>query len=369
MGRILLVSKPLAPPWNDSGKNLVRDVARAMTRHARIVLTTRGGRTDWERVDGVSAEPVYLDSGAFSPPVRQNLRVLTRLLVGRRADVAHFFFAPNVRTSSVARVVCATRRMRSVQTVASAPRSFEPATRLFFGDVVVVLSRATERAAIGAGLAQGRLRRIPACVEPLPVAHADERTRARADLGLPGDARIVLFPGDLEMGGGARRMVRVLASLPSDVRLVLACRPKTAGARDAQAALERECREAGLHARLHVFGDTPRIHDLLRAADVVALPSTDLFAKMDQPLVLLEAMSLGRPVVVARETPADELADDGSAVAIGSDAELGSALLRLLDPEEGRRIGALAAASVRARYSPAVVAAAYERIYDELSQR
>ena len=27
MARILMVSKPVAPPWNDSSKNLVRDVA------------------------------------------------------------------------------------------------------------------------------------------------------------------------------------------------------------------------------------------------------------------------------------------------------------------------------------------------------
>lgn len=369
MARVLLVTKPLAEPWNDSGKNLARDVARAMTRYERVVLTTARGRAEWSAIQGVHAEAVYGDAGGFAPRLAQNLRVLGRLLVGSRPDLLHFFFAPNVRTSSAARWVAKVRRTPCVQTVASAPRSFEQANRLFFGDTVVVLSRATEDATIRAGVSPARLRRVPACVEPLPVATPDDRKAARLALALPEAAPIVLYPGDLEMGGGAQRMVRALRDLPDGVVLVLACRPKTARAHEALEAIERDCVVHGIRARVRIFGDTPRIHDLLRAADVVALPATDLYAKMDQPLVLLEAMSLGRPVIVARHTPAEELADDDSAVAIGDDASLISALTRLLEPDENTRIGARAAQLVRVRHSPAAVARAYESAYDELLQR
>ncbi|MDH4281277.1 MAG: hypothetical protein OEV36_01370 [Myxococcales bacterium] len=38
MAQVLYVSKPVAPPWNDSSKNLVRDVAGHLRRHRPIVM-------------------------------------------------------------------------------------------------------------------------------------------------------------------------------------------------------------------------------------------------------------------------------------------------------------------------------------------
>ncbi len=118
-------------------------------------------------------------------------------------------------------------------------------------------------------------------------------------------------------------------------------------------------------------GETRAIHALLAAADVVALPSTDLYAKMDHPLVLLEAMSLARPVVVARDTPAAELADDEAAVAVDASPDaLAAALDRLLDDAaQCAALGVRARAAVEARHAPAPMAAAYESLYDALLAR
>ena len=69
-------------------------------------------------------------------------------------------------------------------------------------------------------------------------------------------------------------------------------------ARDAEEALRRRAAELNLSSRTIWVGETPHIHALLGASDAVVLPSTSLFAKMDYPLVLLEAMSLGRAVFV-----------------------------------------------------------------------
>lgn len=365
VARVLFISKPLSPPWNDSGKNLPRDLARALTRHTAVVMTSRAGSTAWAASPRVVAERVYPEAGAFAPPLRQNLRVLRRLLVGKREALLHFFFAPNPRTSLAARWAARARRLPTVQTVASAPRRFTPAARLFFGDRVVVLSRWTERAALEAGVPAARLVRIPACVEPLPVATGDDRRAARRTLGLPAEAPVVLFPGDYEMGGGAMRTLRA-AARTSDALVVFACRPKTAGAEGARQALAAEAERLGVASRVRLLGQTAAIHELLRAADVVALPSTDLYAKMDQPLVLLEAMSLGRAVVVARGTPAEELAEEDAARAIGGDEELTEALRHLLQGDAAAALGARAAVAVRERFAPRIVAEAYEALYDAL---
>jgi glycosyltransferase involved in cell wall biosynthesis len=101
---------------------------------------------------------------------------------------------------------------------------------------------------------------------------------------------------------------------------------------------------------------------------VVALPSTDLYAKMDYPLVLLEAMSLARPVLVARDTPAAELCVDDAARAVEARADaLAAQLSALLEHDDERAsLGERAREALLARYTHSVMAQRYEAVYDAL---
>src|ERR1700678_704879 len=125
--RVLFVSKPIAPPWHDGSKNLVRDIASHLTRAEPTVMTLPGAPAIGARV---TMEPVYRDAGRFMPGLAANARVLGRLVSGDAHDLWHFVFAPNPASSSAARIARGIRRASGwrgplVQTVASAPRSFE----------------------------------------------------------------------------------------------------------------------------------------------------------------------------------------------------------------------------------------------------
>src|SRR5262249_52142857 len=119
-GRVLVVSKPVAPPWNDSSKNLVRDLAQSLTRYEASVMTKPGVALNLGRG---RALPIYRTrAGGYAPPLADNARVLWSLLTQRGHRVWHFFFAPNPRTSRVSALTTRLRGVRSVQTVCSAPR-------------------------------------------------------------------------------------------------------------------------------------------------------------------------------------------------------------------------------------------------------
>ena len=367
MSRILLVSKPVAPPWNDSSKNLVRDLALGMERHEPIVMSRRGGGLALDR--GVVEELYPSRTGGFSPALADNARVLARLVTGRRADLWHFFFAPNPRTSLAARVAARARRAPTVQTVCSAPRSFDRATEIFFADVTVVLSRRTERDVIASGIDRARVRRIPPSIPALDVPSDGARRAARASFNVPEGTPLLVYPGDLELGGGAAIAIEALAALGrTDVHLAMACRAKTGAAQEAERELRARATALGLDARVTWIGETSRIHALLGAADVVLLPSPSLWAKMDYPLVLLEAMSMERPVVVARSTAAEELAEGGAAIAVepAADAVASRVAPLLDDPDAGAAIGRAGRARVLAEHDPSAMARAYEQLYDAL---
>lgn len=365
MASILFVSKPVVPPWNDSGKNLVRDLACGLTRHRATLMTRAGAPSE---VPGARLAHVYAaNSGGFAPGVRDQARVFASLLSARGHDAWHFFFAPNPRSCFAGRAATRLRRMPSLHTISSAPRDVRTSAPQLFADLNVVLSRHTEQKLLDAGLAQERLMRIAPAIQPLVPLDDAGRAAARARFALPEGAPLVLYPGDLEFGGGAQLCVEAFRD-PAlrEAVLVLACRAKTAHARSAEAELRGRVAALGLAQRVRFVGETAHIHALLGCVDLVALPSTDLYAKMDYPLVLLEAMSLARTVVVARDTPAAELCEDDAARATEADPDaLANALASLLaDGESRAQLGRRALEAVRTRYSHALMARQYEAAYD-----
>jgi phosphatidylinositol alpha-1,6-mannosyltransferase len=370
MGRVLMVSKPIVPPWNDSSKNLVRDIASNLQRHTATVMTQRGAVAP---LAGVAYEAVYAErSPAFAPAIRDNARVMARLLTGPAHDLWHFFFAPNPRSSTAGRLAARVRSTRTIQTVCSAPRAGADLPRLLFADRTVVLSRHTEALVLEAGVPRAVVRRIAPAVTPIARAtHADTRA-TRAALGLPLDAPLVVYPGDLEFSRAAELMLRAHAALPDTYGavLVLACRAKTPRARAEEERLRGVARGLAGAGRVSFVGETKHIHALLAAADVVALPAEDLYAKMDLPLVLIEAMLLERAVIVGEGTPAAELCEGGAALATAIDGKaVAQHVARLLDSASERaQLGVRAREAALARHHPAVVASAYEALYDELLQ-
>ncbi len=366
--RVLFVSKPIAPPWHDGSKNLVRDVAANLVRARATVMTTPGAPEVGPRV---TLDPVYRDSGRFAPAASANARVVARLAFGDPLDVWHFVFAPNPVSSTVARVASRGRRTvgwngKVVQTVASAPRSFEGAASWIFGDVVVALSEHTRGRLVGAGVSAARIRVIPPCARAPATGHDAAEVRRRFDMG---DGPVVLYPGDYEISQGAQTVAgaaRAILEAVPDARIVFACRKKTPAADQAQKVVEQELAREGAAHRTRHLGEVKDMSELLAVASVVAFPVDDLYGKVDLPLVLLEAMALGLPIVVARGGPLEAL-DFARFVEPGDERALASHVIELLrDVEAARRLGAEAKRVYDARYTPKAVAAAYDDLYAEL---
>jgi glycosyltransferase involved in cell wall biosynthesis len=164
-------------------------------------------------------------------------------------------------------------------------------------------------------------------------------------------------------------VLEAFAALPQrDAILVMACRAKTAGAREAEQQLRAQAEQLGIAPRVVWIGETNAIHTLLAAVDVVLLPTDTLYAKMDYPLVILEAMSLAKPVVVGLGTPAEELCVGGAALAteVSRDAVL-DVMTRLVEDASLRaEHGGRGRERVLSEYTRAPMAAAYEALYDAL---
>jgi len=338
MTEILFVSKPVVPPWNDGSKNLVRDVSGHLERHSSVLMARSG-----------------------------HLGVLSQLLFGRSPDVWHFFFAPNLKASSAARFARAVRGVPSVHTVCSMPAEGVATRELLFADVTVALSQFAYERFVRDGVSESALRVIPPCVPALAEPTPIDRAELRDKHGLPQGVPVWIYPGDLEFGGGAEIALEGLAaSNEADTVLLMACRRKTPAADEALSRLRAQARRWGIDSRVRWPGETPHIHELLALSDFVVMVNRLAYAKTDYPLVVLEAMCLGRPVLVAARTPSAELAEVGGALAVEPSGEaLAEAVENLSANQDScRKLGIEARGLATSRFSPRGVAAEYELLYD-----
>lgn len=370
---VLFVSKPVAPPFHDGSKCLVRDVARNLTRVAPIVLSTPGAP---ELTVAAGALPIrsvaaYGAPGGFTPAFTANLRAAAWVLLRSRASVWHFVFAPNARTSGAGKWLRRMRGVPVVQTVASPPRSFAEPERLFFGDVLVAQSAwtksAIETSYEASGSSAPRIEVIPPPVPDVSTPSPGQVARVRHDLQLVPTQRYLLYPGDLETSSGAEATAalseRVAETLP-DVVTVFAYRRKSA--RAAEVAARLAARLAPHRSRF--VENAPDILALLAGAAAVVFPVDDLWGKVDLPIVLLEAMALGTPVLVLDRGPLQDLKGVVRVKALEASDWLGEVQSLLAQPERCAAIAADQRSALAERHAAQVVARAYEDLYLSLSR-
>jgi glycosyltransferase involved in cell wall biosynthesis len=182
---------------------------------------------------------------------------------------------------------------------------------------------------------------IPNCID---VRATQALAAGEPPEGFPADGPVVAFSGRLQAPKGADVLVEAMRPVwdrMPEARLVM-LGPDTPNRGGTMG--DTLVRLAGEHrGRLHLLGNQPRerLFPALARADVVAQPSRwDSF-----PLAALEAMALGRALVVTEGMGFAELASPGEAMfaPAGDAAAVGDAILRLLeDPDARARVGAAA---------------------------
>jgi glycosyltransferase involved in cell wall biosynthesis len=203
-------------------------------------------------------------------------------------------------------------------------------------------------------------------VPVVPVA----RAAARRQLGLPSGTFVVACLGRISDWKGQAVLVRALAE-PAlsglDAVGLVAGEPAPG-----QARFERELRRLaerlGLGDRLQLLGFRDDVETVLGAADAIAVPSV----RADSlPNAALEGGSAGLPVVASRIGGLPEIVADGRTgrlVAPGDHHELAEALRALADdPAAAARLGAAAAADVRARFGVQPMLDAVQACYARLT--
>lgn len=232
-------------------------------------------------------------------------------------------------------------------------------------DGLIVINSEDESAARKAGLVrEGRLHYQPGIgVDTAQFSgrghHAADVAGLRAELSLPQEARLVTMIAEFIPRKRHVDVIEALAQLDDPaVHLLLA------GAGPLRSEIEALAEAAGVGGRTHFLGYRSDIPVILAASDVLLLPSL----QEGLPRSVLEAMSMGVPVIASRIRGVTDLLDGGAGilVPVKSPGAIAQALRSALaEPEVRERMQRVALERI-GRFDIATLLAAHEQLYDSL---
>jgi len=232
---------------------------------------------------------------------------------------------------------------------------------------VVTVSPELRRLVVEGGVPADKVRFIPTAIDLETYAPSETaRREARAELGIPDDVTVIGTAGRVQRQKNLLLFVEVARKLldaGEKVRFLIV------GDGTDRPAIERAAAELGVARDVFVTGwrrDVPRV---MQAFDIFLLTS---FSE-GMPIVVLEAMALGRPVVgtdVGAMRQCVTAGETGLLAPSGDGEGLAREITGLLrDPERARRMGEAGRARVERDFTADAMVSRHLEVYAEVLGR
>jgi glycosyltransferase involved in cell wall biosynthesis len=366
--RLVLVTRRFWPLVGGAEVVMARLAAALKQRGAAVTLLTARWRPDWpETIEHHGVRVVRLAQPATR--IWGTLRYMQAVArwVRRHAQTLDLAYVSMLKHDAYAVLGAAGRRLPVVlraegagvtgdcfwQVEARCGRRIR--RRCQQAAALVAPSRAIEDELIAAGYPRDRIHFIPNGVPLFASVTPTARHAARAALGqvqraleLPRGAPLAVYTGRLHEGKGLAHLV---AAWP----LVLQRHPQArlwlVGEGPSATALAEQIRALGVEGRVVLAGSFDDVEEVLQAADLFVLPSLE----EGMSLALLEAMSLGLPLVATDIAANRALVADGvhgRLVPAGQPAKLAEAVIEAFcDASRAARWGEQARQRVAAEFA------------------
>jgi glycosyltransferase involved in cell wall biosynthesis len=236
-------------------------------------------------------------------------------------------------------------------------------------DALIAVSQFVADTLISSGHCPSRIRVVLNAIEPSEWSPGEGREDARAELGLPEQAPVIVTVCRLFPSKGAGELIRCVPSLRGEfpeVRLVVVGGEMTLGFRS---ELEQLAHSLGVADNVKFTGLRDDVARMMAAADVFAMPS------LGEPfgLVYIEAMAMKLPVVALDSGGAPEVVEHGVTGLLAApgdrDALLAHLLELLRDPKLRHSMGERGRQTVELRFRCERMATDTASVYEWMDVR
>ncbi len=214
-----------------------------------------------------------------------------------------------------------------------------------------------------------KIRVIPNFVDTVAITPSDRMTAYRQELGI-GDETVVLYAGNVGLSQSLELVAHAARELRHDPSVVFVINGGGSGLEPIKA------QTAGLpNVRFAPYQPRERLAEVLASGDIHLVPLKKGLARSSVPSKTYSVLAAGRPLLASVDNGTEvarvvERAACGIAVPPEDPDAFLAGLTTLLADAEGRAaMGERGRAFVEQWASPAAVAEAYERLFDELRHR
>ncbi len=370
--KILFVTRPLTPPWDEASKNFAHDLAAKVSGHDITILTEK-------RITDVSSrvtqKSIY-SSAHFS--AWQKIRLVIWLAFNaRHYDVIHLLFTPTLLNAKILRRLIP-QNTHVIQTIATVREDLYKVSdypTVFFGDTLVAYSKYGQKKLTDAGVKNVTHIYPGIDLERFKPEAKDKQLMKQWNIA-PRDF-VVSYPGEFARLGATDLIVDAFLEIWSDpanahIKYLCACRLKNNADIAKKAEVRERIRKAG-HLDKVIFTDTYRdVNKLYNLADLVIFPVVTMKGKFDVPLAMIEPYACKKVVVASDLELFREFSTDKINVIIprNSSRDITDAVLSISHNSSTHvRSGELAYNFIHKNFDIETIAQSYKKLYDDITPR
>jgi glycosyltransferase involved in cell wall biosynthesis len=372
MKKILLVTRPIAPPWDEASKNFAFFLAKNISDF-KIGLLTKDIFPDLPQ--NILQKPIYTENN-FS--FWQKFKLLANLrMLRNKFDILHFLFTPTKQNSRLIKsfINCKHKNFRTIQTIATLREDLYSDTEIknmLFGDLIITYSDYAKDKLLALGFQN--VQRIYPGIDLEYYQKKGKKPELMQKYGFSKSDFVINFTGEYTRLGAiddvVQSFIEISKSIP-EAKLFLAVRIKNSRDAEKKKGIAEIFKKNNLTSRVVFFHDSSQygMSDIYNLCDISIFPVRDMSGKFDVPLAVIEAMACEKPVIISALPILCEFAKEDNSVRIekGNIAELNSKILELYNhPEKRDAIGKNARKYVEENFDIKKVAEQYKAVYKKL---
>jgi glycosyltransferase involved in cell wall biosynthesis len=369
MRKILLVTRPICPPWDEASKNFAFYLAQNVSGF-EFYLLANGILPNLP--ENIHQKPIYT-ANSFS--YFQKLRLLKHLRKMKNDfDVIHYLFTPTKQNSFLIRNLVKSHKTKTIQTIATLREdlySEKDWKKIIFADLIITYSRYAKDKLEKLGF--NNVKQVYPGIDVELFSPAPKKPELMEKFNLSENDFVINFTGEYSRGEAIDDVIDSFLEISKKIpnaKLSLAVRIKNPeDARKKKEVVETLKRNNVLDKVSFQDDGTYVMQEIFNLCDVSLFPIKNMHGKFDVPLAVIEAMACEKPVIISNIPILKEFANDQNSVTIeaGNVEQLVQAIEGLyLDKTKREMIGKNARQFVEDNFDIRKIGEKYKEIYESL---
>ena len=277
----------------------------------------------------------------------------------------HFVYTPEYYSSLINKILIRFKSKKSIQTIPTRIKRPSSIKKLIFANKVVTISNFTKNLLLKNGIKN--VVKINTGIDTNYFKPFKKNQSLLKKFNLFGKT-VILIPIDLEKKKGSRKVLNIIKSTNNLKNVMFIFSYISNKKRNLEEKfLKNSLLKSELLKKVLFIKDPKDIKNLINISDIIIYPVIDTYGKHETPMVLIEAMSMEKPIIISDVPPLNEIIKGNEGIKTKNYLDMKNSLLKLVkDKTLRRKIGKLARKRVVNNFNIVKTVKEYNKLYKQM---